>query len=116
MTARLTSTVRAVRISRHAFRALRPIIELIPIKCAIFDCEPTPEAGTRCARKRRAADQARRRPGVNSITGEGFKEAMAGAEVVIDLANSPSFEDKAVLEFFETSGRNLLFRSMREPS
>jgi uncharacterized protein YbjT (DUF2867 family) len=46
--------------------------------------------------------------GVNSITGEGLKEAIAGAQVVIDLANSPSFEDKAVLEFFETSGRNLL--------
>jgi len=46
--------------------------------------------------------------GVNSITGEGLKEAVAGAEIVIDLANSPSFEDKAVLEFFETSGRNLL--------
>src|SRR5260370_1093694 len=46
--------------------------------------------------------------GINTITGEGLKEAMAGAQVVIDLANSPSFEDKAVLEFFETSGRNLL--------
>jgi uncharacterized protein YbjT (DUF2867 family) len=46
--------------------------------------------------------------GVNTITGEGLKEAMAGAQVVIDLTNSPSFEDKAVLEFFETSGRNLL--------
>jgi uncharacterized protein YbjT (DUF2867 family) len=46
--------------------------------------------------------------GVNSITGEGLKEAMAGAQVVIDLAKSPSFEDKAVLKFFETSGRNLL--------
>ncbi|MGH7031814.1 MAG: SDR family oxidoreductase [Stellaceae bacterium] len=46
--------------------------------------------------------------GVNSITGEGLKEAMAGAQVVVDLANSPSFEDRAVLEFFETSGRNLL--------
>src|ERR1700728_2749952 len=46
--------------------------------------------------------------GVNTITGEGLKEALAGAAVVIDLANSPSFEDKAVLEFFETSGRNLL--------
>jgi uncharacterized protein YbjT (DUF2867 family) len=46
--------------------------------------------------------------GVNCITGEGLKEAMAGAQVVIDLANSPSFEDRAVLEFFETSGRNLL--------
>jgi uncharacterized protein YbjT (DUF2867 family) len=46
--------------------------------------------------------------GINAITGEGLKDAMAGAQVVIDLANSPSFEDKAVLEFFETSGRNLL--------
>src|SRR5713226_5634447 len=46
--------------------------------------------------------------GINTITGEGLKEAMAGAQVVIDLANSPSFEDKAVLEFFATSGRNLL--------
>jgi uncharacterized protein YbjT (DUF2867 family) len=46
--------------------------------------------------------------GVNSLTGEGLKEAMVGTQVVIDLANSPSFEDKAVLEFFETSGRNLL--------
>src|SRR5215510_7290941 len=45
--------------------------------------------------------------GVNTITGEGLKEAMAGTQVVIDLANSPSFEDKAVLTFFETSGRNL---------
>ena len=46
--------------------------------------------------------------GVNTITGEGLKQSMAGTQVVIDLANSPSFEDKAVLEFFETSGRNLL--------
>ncbi|HEY2592102.1 MAG TPA: SDR family oxidoreductase, partial [Steroidobacteraceae bacterium] len=46
--------------------------------------------------------------GINTITGEGLKEALVGAQVVIDLANSPSFEDKAVLEFFETSGRNLL--------
>jgi uncharacterized protein YbjT (DUF2867 family) len=46
--------------------------------------------------------------GVNSITGEGLKQAMAGTHVVIDLANSPSFEDKAVLEFFQTSERNLL--------
>jgi uncharacterized protein YbjT (DUF2867 family) len=46
--------------------------------------------------------------GVNTITGEGLAEALSGAQVVIDLANSPSFEDKAVLEFFETSGRNLL--------
>ncbi len=46
--------------------------------------------------------------GVNTITGEGLAEALGGAQVVIDVANSPSFEDKAVLEFFETSGRNLL--------
>src|SRR5262245_55014088 len=45
--------------------------------------------------------------GVNTITGEGLKGALAGTQVVVDLANSPSFEDKAVLEFFETSGRNL---------
>src|ERR1700761_2864733 len=46
--------------------------------------------------------------GVNTITGEGLKEALAGTQVVIDLANSPSFEDKAVLEFFEASERHLL--------
>ena len=46
--------------------------------------------------------------GVNTITGEGLAEALAGAQVVVDLANSPSFEDRAVLEFFQTSGRNLL--------
>ncbi|MGO4682174.1 SDR family oxidoreductase [Hyphomicrobium sp. 2TAF46] len=46
--------------------------------------------------------------GVNTITREGLAEAMSGAQVVVDVANSPSFEDKAVLEFFETSGRNLL--------
>jgi uncharacterized protein YbjT (DUF2867 family) len=40
--------------------------------------------------------------------GEGLREATAGAQVLIDLSNSPSFEDNAVLEFFETSGRNLL--------
>jgi uncharacterized protein YbjT (DUF2867 family) len=48
------------------------------------------------------------RNGVNTVTGEGVREALTGARVVIDVANSPSFEDKAVLEFFETSGRNLL--------
>src|SRR6202035_3831864 len=46
--------------------------------------------------------------GVNTITGKGLKEAMVGAQVASDLANSPSFEDKAELEFFENSGRNLL--------
>jgi uncharacterized protein YbjT (DUF2867 family) len=51
---------------------------------------------------------ASRKSGVDSITGEGLKEAMVGAQAAIDLGNSPSFEDKAVLEFFETSSRNLL--------
>ncbi|WP_327108100.1 SDR family oxidoreductase [Nonomuraea glycinis] len=46
--------------------------------------------------------------GVNTITGEGLAEVMTGAQVVIDVSNSPSFEDKAVLKFFETSTRNLL--------
>lgn len=45
--------------------------------------------------------------GVNALTGEGLAAALAGARVVVDLSNSPSFEDKAVLDFFETSGRNL---------
>jgi uncharacterized protein YbjT (DUF2867 family) len=46
--------------------------------------------------------------GVNTITGEGLAEALAGAQVVVDLANAPAWEDNAVLEFFQTSGRNLL--------
>jgi uncharacterized protein YbjT (DUF2867 family) len=46
--------------------------------------------------------------GVNTITGAGLADVLAGAQVVVDVANSPSFEDKAVLEFFATSGRNLL--------
>jgi uncharacterized protein YbjT (DUF2867 family) len=46
--------------------------------------------------------------GVNTLTGEGLATALAGAAIVVDVANSPSFEDQAVLEFFETSGRNLL--------
>ena len=46
--------------------------------------------------------------GVNTVTGAGLKQALAGAQVVVDVANSPSFEDKAVLDFFETSGRNLM--------
>lgn len=46
--------------------------------------------------------------GVNTITGEGLDAALAGAQVVVDVANSPSFEDAAVLEFFQTSGSNLL--------
>lgn len=46
--------------------------------------------------------------GVNTVTGEGLSDAVAGAQVVVDVANAPSWDDKAVLEFFETSGRNLL--------
>lgn len=46
--------------------------------------------------------------GVNTFTGEGVAEAVAGAEVVVDVANAPSFEDNAVMEFFQTAGRNLL--------
>src|SRR5438477_6794475 len=46
--------------------------------------------------------------GVNTLTGEGLAEALAGAQVVVDVANAPSWEDEAVLAFFETSGRNLL--------
>ncbi|MGH3391742.1 MAG: SDR family oxidoreductase [Actinomadura sp.] len=46
--------------------------------------------------------------GVNTLTGEGLAEVLAGASVVIDVSNSPSFEDAAVLEFFRTSTRNLL--------
>src|SRR5437016_3221036 len=46
--------------------------------------------------------------GVNTLTGEGLAEALVGAQVVVDLANSPSFEDTAVMNFFETAGRNLL--------
>src|SRR5881409_3675381 len=46
--------------------------------------------------------------GVNTVTGEGLARALAGAQVVVDVANAPSWEDNAVLAFFETSGRNLL--------
>ncbi len=46
--------------------------------------------------------------GVNAVTGEGLVQALAGAQVVVDVANAPSWQDDAVLAFFETSGRNLL--------
>ena len=45
--------------------------------------------------------------GVNAVSGEGLQKALEGADVVVDVANSPSFEDAAVLDFFEKSGRNL---------
>src|SRR5580765_7310229 len=46
--------------------------------------------------------------GVNTLTGEGLKEVLKGAQVVVDVSNSPSFEDEPVMNFFQTSTRNLL--------
>ena len=46
--------------------------------------------------------------GVNTISGEGLAQALAGGQVVVDVSNSPSWEDKAVLDFFQTSTRNVL--------
>src|SRR3954463_6267949 len=46
--------------------------------------------------------------GVNTVTGEGLAQALVGAQVVVDVANAPSWEDNAVLAFFEASGRHLL--------
>ncbi|KRD34684.1 NmrA family transcriptional regulator [Lysobacter sp. Root916] len=51
--------------------------------------------------------------GVNILTGEGLDTAMAGADAVVDLANSPSFEDAAVMDFFQTAGRNVLAAEAR---
>ena len=51
--------------------------------------------------------------GVNTLTGEGLADVLSGADVVVDVSNSPSFEDAAVLEFFETSTRNLLAAESR---
>ena len=53
------------------------------------------------------------RTGVNTVTGEGLAEALAGAQVVVDVSNSPSFEDAAVLDFFRTSTRNLVDAARR---
>ena len=61
----------------------------------------------RLTRKGHQAIAAAPNRGVNTITAEGLNEALAGAEVVIDLANSPSFEDQAAMEFFQTAGENL---------
>ena len=46
--------------------------------------------------------------GVNTLTGEGLAEAVKGASIAVDVSNSPSWEDAAVMKFFETSTRNLL--------
>ncbi len=68
--------------------------------------------GTKLVKKLRDAGHevvaASLQSGVNVLTGEGLDAALSGADVVVDVANSPSFEDEAVLSFFETSARNLL--------
>lgn len=51
--------------------------------------------------------------GVNAVTGEGLDQALAGAQVVVDVTNSPSFEDEAVMNFFQASTRNLLAASAK---
>jgi uncharacterized protein YbjT (DUF2867 family) len=63
---------------------------------------------SRLRRKGHDVTAASPKTGVNTITGEGLTEALTGAQVVVDVANAPSFEDQAVMEFFQTSGRNLL--------
>lgn len=62
----------------------------------------------RLKRKSHQAIAAAPDTGVNAITGEGLKGALDGAQVVVDVANSPSFEDRAAMDFFETAGKNLL--------
>jgi uncharacterized protein YbjT (DUF2867 family) len=68
--------------------------------------------GTKLVKRLRAAGHealaASPTSGVNTISGEGLAEALAGAQVLVDVENAPSWEDRAVLEFFETSSRNLL--------
>ncbi len=68
--------------------------------------------GTKTVEKLRAKGHdvvpASRSSGVNTVTGEGLAGAMQGADVVVDVSNSPNWEDKAVMEFFETSTRNML--------
>ncbi|MCM2504271.1 SDR family oxidoreductase [Aureimonas altamirensis] len=63
---------------------------------------------TELARQGHEAIAASPSTGVNALTGEGLTDVLHGADVVVDVSNSPSFEDAAVLEFFERSGRNLL--------
>ncbi|WP_088142714.1 SDR family oxidoreductase [Achromobacter xylosoxidans] len=53
------------------------------------------------------------RTGVDTLTGAGLAEALVGAQAVLDVSNSPSFEDQAVMAFFETAGRNLLAAATR---
>jgi len=58
--------------------------------------------------KGHAAIAAAPNTGVNTITGEGLPDALASAQVAVDVANSPSFEDEAAMNFFQTAGKNLL--------
>ena len=57
--------------------------------------------------KGHAAIRAAPSTGVNTVTGEGLADALAGAQVVVDVANSPSFEDRAAMDFFQAAGKNL---------
>lgn len=67
--------------------------------------------GTKVVERLRAGGHdvvaASRATGVDTMTGKGLAEACAGAQVVVDVSNAPSFEDKPVMEFFETTGRNI---------
>src|SRR3954471_5266816 len=63
---------------------------------------------TRLIEQGHEAVAASRRSGVNTLTGEGLAEVLRGATVLVDVSNSPSFEDRSVMEFFSTSTRNLL--------
>jgi hypothetical protein len=63
-----------------------------------------------CARTATIRWRRRRTTGVDTLTGEGLAEAITGAEVVVDVANAPDWDDAAVLNFFQTSARNLLPR------
>jgi uncharacterized protein YbjT (DUF2867 family) len=73
--------------------------------CAHADrLEPCQEVALARSRERAAAPNT----GVNTLTGGGLNETLAGAAVVVDVSNSPSFEDAAVLELFESSTRNVL--------
>src|SRR5438094_8403887 len=63
---------------------------------------------TRLSERGHLAVAASPKSGVNTLTGEGLSEAMKGAVVVVDVTNAPSWEDAAVMNFFQTSTRNLL--------
>src|SRR5690349_793078 len=82
----------------------------IPMKIVIFGGSGL--IGSRLAKNLRDLGNeviaASPRSGVNAVTGEGLAAALAGAQVVVDVMNSPDWEDAAVLKFFDTSTRNLL--------